>query len=203
MRRTVLRGTVKSGQLVAWDIEPPSRRGDVVVCPPQAGKPPAPPVPPNDHPLRAGSDQSESNRFRGQIGRVTMFRGKLSAQTIRKLAAGDRSKPLAMPDVVGSCLNPKPCDKLPTQPDDFAGALTFEAWICPAEKESGRILDKLTPGKNDGFLFDTWPNLSLRVIAGNQQRNFPGVLKPGVWQHVALVLDRGIPRVFLDGQLAP
>jgi hypothetical protein len=50
---------------------------------------------------------------------------------------------------------------------------------------------------------DTWPDLSLRVIAGNQQRNFPGVLKSGVWQHVALVLDRGIPRVFLDGQLVP
>jgi len=203
MRRTVLRGTVKNGQLVAWDIEPPSRRGDVVVCTPQPGKPPAPPVPPNDHPLRAGSDQSESNRFRGQIGRVTMFRGKLSAQAIRELAAGDRAKPLAMPDVVGSWLNPKACDKLATQPRDFAGAVSFEAWICPAEKESGRILDKLTPGKNDGFLLDTWPDLSLRVIAGNQQRNFPGVLKPGVWQHVAVVLDRGIPRVFLDGQLAP
>lgn len=203
MRRTVLRGTVKDGQLVAWDIEPRSRKKDVVVCPPQPGKPPAPPVPPNDHPLRAGSDQSESNRFRGQIGRVTMFRGKLSAPAVRELAAGDRTQPVAMPDVVGCWLNPKACDKLATQAEDFAGAVSFEAWICPAEKESGRILDKLTPGQNDGFLLDTWPDLSLRVIAGNQQRNFPGVLKPGVWQHVAVVLDRGVPRVFLDGQLAP
>jgi hypothetical protein len=119
------------------------------------------------------------------------------------LAAGDRTKPLAMPDVVGCWLNPKACDQLATQPEDFAGAVSFEAWICPAEKESGRILDKLTPGQNDGFLWDTWPDLSLRVITGNHQRNSPGVLKPGVWQHVAVVLDRGIPRVFLDGQLVP
>ena len=34
--RTVLRGTVKDGKLTAWDIQPPSRRGDVVVCTPQA-----------------------------------------------------------------------------------------------------------------------------------------------------------------------
>ena len=112
-------------------------------------------------------------------------------------------KPVAAPDVVGCWLNPKAGDTLPTQPEDFAGAVSFEAWICPAEKEAGRILDKLTPGKNDGFLWDTWPDLSLRLIAGNQQRSFPGVLKPGVWQHVAVVLDRGIPRVFVDGQLAP
>jgi len=203
MQRTVVRGTVKDGKLVAWDMEPASRKKDVVVCQPQPGKPPAPPVPPNDHPLRAGSDQSESNRFRGQIGRVTMFRGKLSAQAVRELAAGDRTQPLAAADVVGCWLNPKACDKLPTQPQDFAGAVSFEAWIYPAEKEAGRILDKLTPGKDDGFLLDTWPGLSLRVIAGNQQRSFPNVLKPGVWQHVALVLDRGIPRVFVDGQLAP
>jgi hypothetical protein len=44
MQRTVLRGTVKDGKFVAWDIEPPSRRGDVVICPPQPSKPPAPPV---------------------------------------------------------------------------------------------------------------------------------------------------------------
>ncbi|MCU0876029.1 MAG: LamG domain-containing protein [Pirellulaceae bacterium] len=62
------------------------------------------------------------------------------------------------------------------------------------------MLDKLTPGKNDGFLLDTWPSLSLRLIAGNRQKHFPDVLKPGVWQHVAVVIDRSIPRVYLNGQ---
>ena len=70
-----------------------------------------------------------------------------------------------------------------------AAAVSFEAWILPAENETGRILDKLTPGVNDGFLFDAHLGLSLRVIAGNRQRDVPGALKPGVWQHVAVVVS--------------
>lgn len=89
---------------------------------------------------------------------------------------------------------------MPTKPEDFAGAVTFEAWICPAEKETGRILDKLTAGKNDGFLWDAFPGLSLRAIAGSQTKLVKDVLKPGAWQHVAVVLDRGVPRLYLGGQ---
>lgn len=37
-RRTVLRGTVKEGKLTAWDIQPSSRRKDVVVRQPQPRK---------------------------------------------------------------------------------------------------------------------------------------------------------------------
>jgi hypothetical protein len=122
---------------------------------------------------------------------------------IRELSAGERTKPIAGPQVVGCWLNPKAGDILATKPENFAAAVSFEAWICPAEKESGRIIDKLTVGKDDGILCDTWPGLSLRVIAGSQQRQFPGVLKSGVWQHVAIVLDRGVARVFLNGQLPP
>ena len=201
-RRTVLRGTVKDGKLVAWDIQPASREKDVVVCRPQPGKPPALPVPPNDHPLRAGADQSGGNRFRGQIGRVTMFLGKLSPETIRELAAGDRTIAVTGKEVVASWLSPKSGDVLPTQAEDFAGAVSFEAWILPKDKESGRIIDKLTPGVDDGVLLDTWPGLSLRVIAGNQKRTAQDVLKPGIWQHVAVVLSHGFPRLYLNGQPA-
>ncbi|MCY2989464.1 MAG: hypothetical protein NTY19_16555, partial [Planctomycetota bacterium] len=162
----------------------------------------SPCVPPNSHPLRAGSDQQGQNRFRGQIGRVTMFRGKVPPQMIQDLAAGDRSKPVESPQVVGCWLNPHPGDPLPTQAEDFSGAVSFEAWILPAEGESGRVLDKLTAGRDDGFLLDAWPKLSLRLIVGSQKRDFPDVLQVGVWQHVAVVIDRGISRVYLDGQLA-
>ena len=124
----------------------------------------------------------------------------MSPQTIRELAAGDRSQGMASPQVVGSWLSPKAGDTLPAQPEDFAGPVSFEAWILPEDKESGRVLDKLTPGKNDGFLLDTWPGLSLRLIAGNRQRSVPDVLKPGVWQHIAVVLDRNLPRLYLNGQ---
>jgi len=194
-QRTVLSGTVKNGKLAAWDIQPASRKKDVQVGQPQPGKPPGPAVPGNTHPLRAGSDQTGANKFKGGIGRVTLFRGALKPEKIRELASGDRTKPLA-----GSWLNPKPGDTLPTQPEDFASAVSFEAWICPAEKEAGRILDKLTPGNNVGFLWDTHPGLSLRVIAGGQTKLVKDVLKPGVWQHVAVVFDRGAPHLYLGGQ---
>ncbi|MCX7048915.1 MAG: hypothetical protein NTX50_25945, partial [Candidatus Sumerlaeota bacterium] len=194
-----LAGVVKDGKLLSWDITPPARKKDVTVCPLQT-RPPTPSVPPNTHPLRAGADQSGANKFRGQIGRVTMFRCKLAPQTIKELAAGDRTKPVALPQVVACWMNPKPGDLLPTQAEDFAGAVSFEAWIFPQEKESSRILDKLTPGKDDGILLDTFPDLSLRLIAGNQKQVHPNVLKPGVWQHVAVSLDRGMQRVYLDGR---
>jgi len=190
-QRTVISGTVKEGTLVKWDIQPSSRKKDVMVCQPQA----APAIPANNHPLRAGSDQTGANTFAGTIGRVSLFRGKVSPQAIRDLAAGDRSKALDR-----SWLNPKPGDVLPTTPEDFAGAITFEAWISPGEKEAGRILDKLTVGYDDGFLWDTHPGLSLRVICGSQSKLVENVLKPGVWQHVAVVLDHGAPRLYLNGQ---
>jgi hypothetical protein len=200
MHGAVLTGTVNGGRLIAWDIQPASRKPDVAVCRPQPGKPPGPAVPANAYPLRAGSDQKGGSRFRGEIGRVTMFRGKLPPQTIRELAAGDRTRPVAAPQVVGCWLNPNRGDALPASAEDFAGSVSFEAWIRPAGKESGRVLDKLTAGKNDGFLLDTFPNLGLRLIVGSQQRQIPNALQPAVWQHVAVVLDRGILRLFLDGQ---
>jgi hypothetical protein len=89
---------------------------------------------------------------------------------------------------------------LATSAEGFAGAISFEAWICPGVKESGRVLDKITVGKNDGFLLDTWPSLSLRLIAGSQQAHAQNVLKPGVWQHIAVVLGRRRPRLYLNGQ---
>lgn len=200
MRGAVVTGKVQDGKLTEWDIQPSSRKKDVTVCPLQESKSAGVPIPPNSHPLRAGSDQSSSNLFRGKIGRVTMFRGKLSAQAIRDLAAGDRSQAVTSPEVVGSWLCPKAGETLPTRAEDFAGAVSFEAWVLPEKGEQGRILDKLTPGHDDGFLLDTWPGLGLRLIAGNRHREFRDVLKPGTWQHVAAVLESGRARVYLNGQ---
>ena len=135
--------------------------------------------------------RTASNRFRGQIGRVTMFRGKLSPQTIRELAAGDRTQARRGP--AGRRLLAEPesrATRCRRQPRILPARFRSKPGFVPEEKESGRVLDKLTAGKNDGFLLDTWPGLSLRLIAGNRQQHFPNVLKPGVWQHVAVVLDR-------------
>jgi hypothetical protein len=130
-----------------------------------------------------------------------MFRGPLEPDLIRKLAVGDRSEKLTGETVVNCLLDPKAGDVLATKPGDFGGAVSFEAWIQPAKGEAGRILDKLTAGRRDGFLIDCWPNLSLRVILGPRQDDFPDVLQPDVWQHVAVVMGKGRLEVYLDGDM--
>jgi alpha-L-fucosidase 2 len=194
----VISGTVKDGALVAWDIVPAARKSSVVVCDVQR-PPAATPIPANAHPLRAGSDSQGGNKFAGTIARVTMFREALAAKAIQDLAASDRTKPVATPGVVGCWLDPKPGDQLPTKPEDFAGAVSFETWIFPAANESGRILDKITIGVDDGILLDTWPGASLRLIVGAKTHSWPKVLAPNAWHHVAVVVERGSARVYLDG----
>jgi hypothetical protein len=197
----VVSGCVKDGKLQSWEIQPSARRGDVVVgVPQQVAVPTGPVVPANAHPLRAGSDNTGGNCFKGTIGRVTMFRGNLTAARVSELAAVDRSKGVSGANVVGSWLNPGAGDTLPTKAEDFDGAVSFEAWIQPGENEDGRIIDKLTAGTGDGFLLDAWPKLSLRLIVGDQQCSFSNVLQPGTWQHLAVVINHGKEVVYLDGK---
>ena len=115
----------------------------------------------------------------------------------RAAVAWEAGKPLEieMLDLEG----PKAGEVLPTKPGDFAGAVSFEAWIQPAKGEAGRIFDNLTAGQRNGFLIDCWPDLALRVIVGSHQDNFPGALQAGVWQHVAVVLGKGRIEVYLNG----
>ena len=134
-----------------------------------------------------------------------MFRGRLEPDTIRALAEGDRTKKVtdATNPVIGCLLQPEPGDVLPVEAGDLHGDLhgdiSIEAWILPEKGEAGRIFDKLTGGQHDGFLLDCWPNLSLRLIVGDRQKDLPDVLKPGVWQHVAVVIGKGKLDVYLNG----
>jgi hypothetical protein len=196
----VLTGIVRDGKQAAWDITPAARRGDVIVRAPQPTASAFPPIPVNNHPFRVGSDQNNQNRFQGKIGRVTLFRGRLSPERIQQLAAGDRAQPVTGAGVVHCRMEPAPSDILPTAPEDLAGPVSVEAWIHPAAREEGRIVDKLTAGIDDGVLFDTWPGLSLRLIVGNRRHEFRDVLQTGAWQHVAVVIDRRSSRVFLNGK---
>ncbi len=195
---TVICGKVTSGKLVEWNIEPAARKEDVVVYEPQP-VPVRPVVPENQHPLRIGTDHAGGSRFKGKFGRVTMFRGALKADMIRTLATGDRSEKLTGETVVQCLLEPKAGDVLATKPEDFTSAISFEAWIMPAKGEAGRIFDKLTAGRRDGFLIDSWPDLSLRIIIGPHQEDFPSVLRADTWQHVVVVMRRGRHEVYLNG----
>jgi hypothetical protein len=196
-RMTVVTGTVRDGKLVKWDIQPASRKKDVTVCALQgAGRT----IPENAHPLRVGMDQDGASGFAGQIGRVSMFRSALPPQAILELARGDRTTQLKGNEVVASLVAPKNGETLPTVAEDFSGAVSFEAWICPGENEGGRILDKITAGTADGVLFDAWPGLGLRLGVGAQGMLRTSVLKPGVWQHVAVVINGEKQSIYLDGK---
>lgn len=198
-KRTVVSGKVVDGKLLNWTITPATHEKNVVVHQPQIA-PPRPMIPDNDHPLRLGVDQTGNSRFRGQIGRVTMFDGRLTPDTIRTLAKGDRTQMVTVDPAIACVLQPKVGDILPVEAGDLHSDVSFEAWILPEKGESGRIVDKITVGQGDGFLLDCWPNLSLRLIVGGRQEDFSKVLKPGVWQHVVVVIGKRKLDVYLNGE---
>ena len=157
-------------------------------------------APANALPLKVGLDQGGGSRFQGEIARASLLRAALSDEAVRTLAGDDR-KALSGKDVAVSRAAPAIGSALDTKPDDLAGPFTLEAWVRPADTDGGgRILDKITPGQSVGFLLDTWPGHSLRLIAGQSTQTAKGVLKPGAWHHVAAVLEGGAGRLYLDGK---
>jgi hypothetical protein len=138
-------------------------------------------------PLRRGVDSHGGSRFAGTISGAMAQARALSSEEIAKLAAGT------------------PEDKVVALPANLplAGGFTVAAWIKPEAGEGGRIFDKITVGGSDGFLFDTHPGLSLRLIVGPDVLLEPKCLKPGEWQHVAATVNAasGTRRIFLNGAL--
>ena len=109
----------------------------------------------------------------------------LSAEEIAELARKDRSEEREL------------------RQEELAGGCTVAAWIKPAAGEAGRILDKCTAGRPDGFTFDAHPGLSLRWIVGEHTMIHEDCLKPDEWQHVAATAEAagGLRRIYLNGKL--
>lgn len=81
---------------------------------------------------------------------------------------------------------------------------TLEAWLrLDADAPSGRIFDKLTAGRDDGWLFDTHPGRALRLIVGGTTLTAPDVLVTETWTHVAATCDAksGELRLYRNGEL--
>ncbi len=73
---------------------------------------------------------------------------------------------------------------------EFETILKLDAWIKPDALRSGRIFDKITAGRTDGFLLDTHPGDTLRFIVGDRILSAPrGILKAGAWHHVVATFD--------------
>lgn len=130
-------------------------------------------VPQNAHPLRIGVDSAGGNRFPGMIESAALW---------------DR------PDA-----SPVLADQADFRP---SGYLRIKATIRPDRLVPGRIVDKVTAGGSDGFLFDTHPGNALRLIVGNQELSAPACLKAGIAQTVEAVYDgnTGEAAILLDGK---
>ncbi len=161
-------------------------------------------IPGNTHCLRAGEDQNEGNRFRGEIARITLFGSVLGNEKIAGLAAGDRKPLAATGDTIAGWYGRSGSPGVVLEELKPPASLTIEAWIKTPEKPGGgaRIVDKITPGGSDGFLLDTHPGNGLRLIVGHTTLTGKECLAPGQWHHVAGTIDSdtGKLRLFLDGK---
>lgn len=156
-------------------------------------------IPHNEHPLKIGIDQAGGSIFSGEIARLSILRGTLSPEEIRELAS-DEKKPLSGKNVLFSLKDPKPGTTIDIEPEKLS-SFTCETWVKLTEDDrGGRILDKITPGASDGFLLDTWPGKSLRLIVSERTIHLEGTLKAGVWHHIAVVFSVDKLQVYLDGE---
>jgi hypothetical protein len=172
-------------------------------------------VPANKHSVRLGMDQGAGNKYAGELGRVSIFAKPLPDAEIAALARldpssvavllrrVDRDRPLAEGLFSGTNLAPQ---TLPNSAAwDFSAGFTVEAWVKPQRLGGGgaRLVDKITPGGSDGFLFDTFPGNSLRFICGQAILTRANALPAGRWTHVAAVADAaaGGCRLYVDGKL--
>lgn len=164
-------------------------------------------VPSNAHPVRLGMDQAGGNKFAGELGRLSIFARALPDAEIAALARLSRDQSVAaQPELLltGANLTPR---TLPNSAAwNFASGFTLEAWVKPPKLTGGgaRLVDKITPGGSDGFLFDTFPGNSLRFICGQSTLEHPDALPADQWTHVAAVADPAANgcRIFVNGKLA-
>jgi hypothetical protein len=159
-------------------------------------------IPESDNPIRIGYDSGGGNKFPGEIGRFGVYGHALTLDQIKQLASTAPSDPTPVPAGVEFGGTGAGHEK-PASDVDMTRGLTVEAWIRPAQATPGRIFDKVTAGADNGFLLDTHPGNTIRLIVGNTTLSAPaGTLTIGAWHHVAAVADgaTGEIAVYLDGK---
>lgn len=83
--------------------------------------------------------------------------------------------------------------------------VTLEAWVQPSASMppgGGRILDKSVAGTSEGYMLDTFPNNSLRLITRAGPLSFDARLPSDRWSHVAGVYSasRKSMKLYIDGK---
>ena len=158
-------------------------------------------IPSNDHTIKIGVDQTGGNKFVGEIGKVSFFDKSLSEDEIKQFS----NKDSLSTSMVYSKKPPLYSEVKDSANWGKSGQFSFQAQIKPEKFPGGgsRIIDKITAGGSDGFLLDTHPGNSLRLIVGDTILAAPNCLEAGKWSHVTTVInsDTGNIKLFLNGEL--
>ena len=159
-------------------------------------------IPTNDYSLKIGVDQHGHSRFGGEFGRVSIFDRALTDAEISELVHTPHEQ--SVPKRRGLLVSSVPQAGQTVDGSrgwKFAEGMTIEAWI--RKPNGGRIVDCLTPGKHDGFLFDTHPGNSLRLIVGPKTFNEKNALPTEQWVHVAAVVNNRTTamQMFVNGEV--
>ncbi len=87
---------------------------------------------------------------------------------------------------------------------DLTNEVTLEAWIRadPMDAAGGRILDKSVPGTQLGYMLDTHPSNSLRLLNRAGMCRFAARLTADRWTHVCGVFSapRRLMALYVDGR---
>jgi len=163
-------------------------------------------VPTNSHFVRLGLDQGGGNKFAGELGRVSIFARPLPETDIAALAKREHGQGVpAEPGLLFTGTDLQPRNISNSAAWDFTAGLTIEAWVKPQKLggSGARLVDKITPGGSDGFLFDTFPGNSLRFICGQTILQQADALPAERWTHVAAVADpaAGGCRLYVGGKI--
>ena len=171
----------------------------------------------NNLPLRIGAASDGGNRFKGDIAHVLVAgkgfsEAEITALADPRLVEGDRpialvGKPESLSELSDKLyrLDGQGYLELPsrTAPSGDKG-LTLVVWIRPAEFPAAgmRILDKCPGNVARGYLLDTYPGDSLRLITREPHLMFPAKLPAGRWTHVAATVDgpSGKQKLFINGK---
>lgn len=162
-------------------------------------------LPENEYEFRIGADRNHENQLAGTFGRFTFFNRALSAKEMATMAAvGPEVKKIEAPNVLYSAEGKADFDLPGSSAWGRGQKMSIETWIKPQVMghEGGRIVDKLMIGTSDGFLLDTYPGNSLRLLVKKGTIGLPYCLPAGKWAHVGVVLDSEQKRLelYLNGK---
>ena len=170
-------------------------------------------------PLRIGADSQGGSRFTGVLARVRVEGRAFSPAEIASLA-DPKLLEAAVPEIaVTAERTPTTLEALAKQAFRMDGSgfleipdhavppgttgLTLAAWLrlTACAKAGMRLVDKSSAGSATGYLLDTYPDNSLRLIVREPHLIFPAKLPLAQWTHVAATVDAttGARTLYVNG----